>query len=337
MPWTGECSMRKNILLSLKRTGLLLGLLCTETLGAIAQEMSASEFREGYQPQQFNPFPEWTIFVDLGIVLLLMILGICFVSKSKKAKPVRILTWISLIYLGLIRGGCICPVGAITNVTVGMLNPAFTGLATVILFLLPIVMALVAGRIFCSAGCPLGAVQQLFYKRKKHYRLPEKVNTLLKIVPVLMLAATIFAALNYTFFLVCKLEPYKALFFTGGSWFRQLYGFIAGHSVEFKILWGCGIFAWIYLIAVLVLGYWVPRPFCRLLCPYGVILGAVSLVSFRKREIRKENCVYCGACQKACPVQAIRIDRSKQIASVSSYSCIQCNECSGTCKKDAIK
>lgn len=316
--------------------GILIS-FCASVLSLAAQEGgSISEYRNNYVPKEYFPESELMVFVDLGIVLFLMILGGCFVVKSKRAKGMKVLSIITLCYLGLIRGGCICPVGVITNVTMGVMDPQLVGLATLILFLMPLVIALVMGRIFCTAGCPLGAVQHLFYKKKGHYQLPHTVNTIIKIIPVILLAATIYMAVSYTYFLVCKLEPYKLFFFLGGAWTNQLVSFITGQSVEMKILWAGGLFAWIYLLVALVIGYWIPRPFCRLLCPYGVLLGVISLFSFRKRRINKDNCIYCGACKKACPVQAITLDKKNGIASVSSYSCVQCNVCSNACKKDAI-
>lgn len=303
----------------------------------LAQDGGISEYRNNYVPQVFTPLPEFMVFVDLGIFILLMILGACFVVKSKSARPVKIVSGVALVYLGLLRGGCICPVGVITNVTLGLSNPQLVGLATLILFLVPMIMALIMGRIFCTSACPLGAVQHLFYKRKKHIQLPDKVNAILKIIPVILLLATIYMALSYSYFLVCKLEPYKVLFFVGGSWTRQLISLISGQSVEMQILWAGGFLAWIYVLAALVIGYWIPRPFCRLLCPYGVLLGVVSIFSFKKRGINKEKCVYCGACKKACPVQAIQLDKANGIAKVSGYSCVQCNVCTQACKKGAIQ
>ncbi len=294
------------------------------------------QFRESYVPKQYHPTPEYMVFVDMGILILIMLAGLLFVIKRKPSRYITILAIITLAYLGLIRGGCICPVGVITNVTIGMITPKLVGLVTLIVFISPLVIALVAGRVFCSSGCPLGAVQHLFYKKRKHIQLPLIVNKIVRVIPILILVATLYFAIKSTYFLACRLEPYKALFFTGKIWFEQAAGLIFGNPMEPKFLSAFGIFSWSYLAIVLIVGYWIPRPFCRLLCPYGVLVGVVSIFSLNPRRIDKEKCTLCTACQKICPTQSIVIDRKNTITKLSNYNCVQCNLCSDTCKTNAI-
>lgn len=318
-------------------TVMLFGLPYVASGSQVAQEKSSiGEFRENYVPKQYSPTPEYMVFADMGVLLLIMAAGLFFVFKRSAPWKLSLLAIISLVYLGLIRGGCICPVGVITNVTIGLLNPKLTGLVTLVVFISPLIVALIAGRVFCTAGCPLGAIQHLFYKKKKHYKLPAKINTAIKFVPVVLLIATIYFAIKSTYFLACELEPYKAVFFTGKTWFEQLMSFFNGQPMEAKFLWAFGTFAWIYLITILSVGFWIPRPFCRLLCPYGVLVGLVSIFSFKPRRIDKEKCIHCGMCQKVCPTQSIVIDRKNKISKLSNYSCVQCNLCNQSCKTDAI-
>ena len=63
---------------------------------------------------------------------------------------------------GLLAGGCICPIGAIQNVTLALFDPTYALPWTVaVIFVLPILFTLFFGRTFCAAVCPLGAVQEL--------------------------------------------------------------------------------------------------------------------------------------------------------------------------------
>ncbi len=307
---------------------------------SINQEQGGSsvwEYRENYVPKKFNPTPEYMVYVDMGILILIVFAGLFFVLKREGSWKLRLLTIAALVYLGLIRGGCICPVGVITNVTMGIAHPEMVGLVTLVIFLVPLLAALIAGRVFCTSGCPLGAVQHLFYKKKKHYKLPAKLNTALKIAPIALLVATIYFALKSSCFLACEIEPYKALFFTGKTWFEQVLAIFQGHSMEAKFLWTFGFFTWSYLIVILIIGFWIPRPFCRFMCPYGVLLGIFSIFSIKPRHIDKQSCIHCGQCQKVCPTQAIVIDRKEKVSSLSNYSCVQCNRCSDVCKAKAIK
>ncbi len=294
------------------------------------------QFRENYVPKKYFPTPEYMVFVDMGILILIMLAGLFFVIKRKPSRYIKFLAIFTLVYLGLIRGGCICPVGVITNVTIGMITPKLVGMVTLIVFIAPLIIALFAGRVFCSSGCPLGAVQHIFYKKKKHIQLPPLVNNIVRVVPVLILVATIYFAIKSTYFLACQLEPYKALFFTGKVWFEQIVGFISGNTMEPKFLSAFGIFSWSYLAVILVIGYWIPRPFCRLLCPYGVLVGFVSIFSLKPRRIDSEKCTLCTACEKICPTQSIVIDRKNKVTKLSNYNCVQCNLCSDTCKFKAV-
>ena len=284
------------------------------------------EFKDAYTPKEYHPMPEYMVFVDLGILALLILLGLFFVVKRKSGKPMHILMVITFVYLAFIRGGCVCPVGAITNTVFGIISPAMVGLATVVVFLLPVTIALISGRVFCSAGCPLGSVQHLAKRKnnRKYFKIPKKINTVLKLAPIIILGLTVYYSVNGSMcFFACELDPYKAIFFTGQSWFEQGLAFVKGQPMESKVLIACGIGTWTYLAVILAVGYWVPRPFCRFVCPYGVVLGAVSIFAIKRREINTNNCVQCGLCQKVCPTQAITIDRKLEISKISNYDCIQ--------------
>lgn len=293
-------------------------------------------FRDQWVPREYLPLPEWLVYIDLSVLLILMMAGYWFVAKRKPALRLTWLAIVTLAYLGILRGGCICPMGLTTNLVMGIILPYSISLVGLVLFVAPLVIALLRGRVFCTAGCPLGAIQHLVYKKKNSVKLPYQVNRFVKWIPVLVLIATIYFGITGTLYLGCELDPYKPLFFTGKAWFEQGIAAVAGIPMEPKLLLGFGLFGWIYLLVTLVLGYWIERPFCRLLCPYSVLLGLFSLLSWKPRTIDIAKCTSCSLCVKACPTQAIRIDKKENIQAVSNYDCIQCNRCSDRCKQGAI-
>jgi ferredoxin len=56
---------------------------------------------------------------------------------------------------------------------------------------------------------------------------------------------------------------------------------------------------------LLLLGMFFGRPYCRFLCPYGVLLGWLSRLNWKHVKITPTNCITCGLCADACPYDAI--------------------------------
>lgn len=294
-----------------------------------------ASFRENYIPREYFPLPESLVFADLSVYIAILITGLIFIIRKKPAKWLTWLAIITFVYIGFIRGGCICPMGLTTNVVMSIIDPYQVSIIGLILFITPLIIALIAGRVFCTAGCPLGAIQHLVYKRKKDYKIPAKFNRYIRLVPVVVLFATVYFALKGTY-LGCVLDPYKPVFFTGKVWTEQGIAFMKGTPMEPKLLLSFGVLAWLCFIAVLVAGYWIQRPFCRFLCPYSALLGLTSLISFRQRKIDGDKCSHCSVCARKCPTQAININNITNTHTVSVYDCIQCNRCSDSCKLKAI-
>ncbi|MBS3778468.1 MAG: 4Fe-4S binding protein, partial [Candidatus Thermoplasmatota archaeon] len=65
-------------------------------------------------------------------------------------------------------------------------------------------------------------------------------------------------------------------------------------------------------------------------CPAAV---CTNLIKF---EINKENCVKCGMCYKACPVDAITF-KKKEYPKIDKDKCIKCKSCINACKFMAIE
>jgi polyferredoxin len=89
------------------------------------------------------------------------------------------------------------------------------------------------------------------------------------------------------------------------------------------------------LVLLLVSSVLVYRPFCRTMCPVGVILGWISLLPGARRMSVKKECVNCGLCNKECAMHAI--SRTSEKTVLDSENCITCGECLTTCRKGGIK
>jgi len=89
-----------------------------------------------------------------------------------------------------------------------------------------------------------------------------------------------------------------------------------------------GVILGLMLLSVFIKNFW-----CRYLCPYGALLGAVSLLSPLKITRNAERCVDCELCTKVCP-SSIRVHR---VSRVRSDECTACLECVAACPvKDTL-
>lgn len=304
-----------------------------------AEELGASEqiiqYREQFKPTLYQP--EWSgwPWLDLGMLAALLLLGAVMVWRHVHCRWFWIPAALTLGYFGFVRGGCICPVGSVANLSLGLAHPERVGVATALMFLLPLVVALVMGRVFCVAGCPLGAIQHLLGGRRT-IRLPRPLERMLRWFPWVALLATVWLAVQGACMLVCLLDPYKTAFFFGYGWLHRAINWMQAGMAEPGWFWVGSLTAWLILAAAVLAGFWVYRPFCRFVCPYGVLLGGLATVAFKRRRIEQSLCVQCGVCERKCPVNAITRDAASGELEVSSFHCLQCNRCSSHCRKQGI-
>ena len=307
-----------------------------------AEDISSNEgiatWREQYSPRQYLPEADAWRWADIGMLAAIMLAGGVMVWRHVHFSRLWILGGLALLYFGMVRGGCICPVGSVANMAIGLQHPEMIGVSTGVMFLLPLGVAFLMGRVFCVAGCPLGALQDLLGGKRTRpiAALPQRWLRVLPVLPVLVLIATAWLALRGACFLVCLLDPYKTVFFFGCGWIQRAAHWMLGGLVEPGVLWVGDLTAWAIFAGAVLLGLRLYRPFCRLVCPYGVLLGGFALVAMKRRRIEQSQCVQCGVCEKQCPVQAIVRDPQSREFRISVYHCIQCNRCSSVCRKSGI-
>jgi polyferredoxin len=218
---------------------------------------------------------------DIAVLMLCLSLAAFLVLKRRKRREIFLLTLFSLIYFGFWRNGCICAVGSIQNVATGLFDSSFgVPLTVLIFFAAPLVSALFFGRVFCAAVCPLGAIQEAV--AVKPVKVPLAVEKVLSIIPFIYLGLAMLSVATGSGFLICRYDPFVG-FFRMGAGFHAL---IAGGLM-------------------LLIGIFVARPYCRFLCPYGVLLNWCSKLSRRHATITPTDCIQCGLCSDVCPYNAI--------------------------------
>ena len=236
------------------------------------------------RPEHTSPMPRGGAWPLIDAIVLIAALGVSpwFVLKKRSRKAVFGLMVFSIAYFGFYRKGCICPIGATQDMSLFLFNGDYTiPLLTIFFFIAPLIFTLLFGRSFCAGVCPLGAVQDITLI--KPVKVPVWLEHTLRYLAYVYLALAVWLAAVGSTFVICKYDPFVAIFRRNGN---------------LNILIMGGI--------LLVIGFFVGRPYCRFLCPYGVILRQLSRLSKWRVKITPTDCNQCRLCEDACPYGAIQ-------------------------------
>ena len=185
------------------------------------------------------------------------------------------------------------------------------------LFILVAIIAVswVFGKAFCSWICPVGFISEMLgdLTKKvfgKNLTVPRWLDYPLRSLKYLLLGFfvwAIFFAMSTAALKAFLDSPYNLVSDV------KMYYFFADIS-QFALI---TILALVGL-SLVVRGFW-----CRYLCPYGALLGVVSLLSFQKIKRNAESCIDCGKCAKVCPA-SIKVDQVRTVVSDECTSCLAC-------------
>jgi polyferredoxin len=298
-------------------TTLLLTFVASQT--ALAQieyerpvEVAPTEedIGEGYvtPPVQWHPpRATWLNITDAG--LLLAGLGIsAWLGLARRSRTgIVVLAIACAVYFGFYRKGCVCPIGAIQNVAVALTDPNYAVSYVVVLFFFaPLVLALLFGRIFCGGVCPFGAIQELVVLRP--LQVPRRLDKVLGLLKYVYLGLAIWFAVQPAVerdFIICRFDPFVGFFRRTGPAYMLIIGG-----------------------ALLVLGMFIGRPYCRYLCPYGGLLAQLARFSWKGVTITPDKELDCGLCAESCPYGAIENMRAVRT------SCLSCARCYSACPRE---
>lgn len=206
-------------------------------------------------------------------------------------------------------------------------------------------LTLVFGRVYCSALCPLGVVQDIIGARAGKYRFRySSPRTLLRLLILGIFAFSLLAGVSLVFSL---LEPYSAfgrmaadllapLWATGSNalaWASERAG---NYDVAPTLVWQKGLAALVAAAATLavvgILAWRNGRLWCNAVCPVGTVLGFLSRFSLFQPRINESACKKCGLCEKACKASCIDADAGN----VDASRCVACFNCVEACRHGAV-
>jgi NosR/NirI family transcriptional regulator, nitrous oxide reductase regulator len=263
---------------------IFLLLLCWHAVLFAQDRFPRPEFETGYgYPTNQLPTPRapgWEYF-DVAVLIGALIVSTWLALKKRSRQGLIWLSVFSLAYFGFYRQGCICAVGSVQNVSLALFNQGYTiPLTALLFFIIPLLFALAFGRVFCAGVCPLGAIQEL--TGINPVKLPKSAEIILASVPFVYLALAVLFASTNSQFLICRYDPFVGIFRLDAPYTMIIFGSL-----------------------LLLAGIFVNRPYCRFLCPYGVLLNVFSRFAGKHVTITPAECINCRLCEEACPYDAI--------------------------------
>ena len=200
--------------------------------------------------------------------------------------------------------------------------PALLALNFVIIAIL-VVVTLLFGRIYCSVLCPLGTLQDIFWKlgtigkKNKLKQTPSKEKKIRYIVWVVFVA-TLIAGLSY---LTVLLDPFGL--------FGKIVSTAGGEAVGTVV----PIVSAVAFVVIAVLSWKYGRTWCNTICPVGTTLGFFSRFALFRPGLDADACKNCHACEKKCKAACIDIKEHK----IDYSRCVDCFNCIEDCKFGAIR
>ncbi len=194
--------------------------------------------------------------------------------------------------------------------------------SNIVLALGLLVGTVLVGGAFCGWVCPFGGLQDLLTWVRQRLHLPElkvpaRVDRVLGFGRYVVLGGILYATVQTGKMWFADYDPYRTIFSLG--WL-------------FEFNWAEAWPAYVVSLAVIVGAFFVPRLWCRYLCPLGGVISLVQRVSLFRIRRTPATCIHCKKCDKVCPV-GIQVSQKKSVTA----GCISCLKCVETCPvKDTL-
>jgi polyferredoxin len=190
--------------------------------------------------------------------------------------------------------------------------------AGMLLLIAFLAMSWIFRKSFCGWLCPVGTISEYLWRLGRqtfgrNFRLPRWLDIGLRSLKYILLALFVYA--------VASMSVAGIRAFLQGP-----YGVVADVKMLnfFRYL---GLTGGIVIAVIVVASVFVQNFWCRFLCPYGALMGLVSLASPLRIRREASLCIDCGKCAKACP-SALPVDR---LVTIKSAECIGCMQCVADC------
>lgn len=255
------------------------------------------------QHEGFN----WTIYILFFTVMA----GI--LVRFKQTRQFRSLFLVlSLVVAGFFLGACPCVIQSLQN-NILVLTGQTANWHSLIFFAALLPITYLFGRVFCGWICHLGALQEFIFRTSGYKVLQgERAQHYMRIIRIILLIVLVAQLLITNTILYKKIDP-----------FAIIYNFYSAYAIGW---WLAGL--------LVISSFLIYRPFCKAVCPVGLLLGWVSKIPGASVLGVSKSCISCKRCNNQCRIRAIT--RDKKVSVLDNEECIRCGECLEGCVKDAV-
>jgi polyferredoxin len=254
---------------------------------------------------------EDNLIIVLSVLLLTLLTGL--LVKWQVTRNLRGLFLIaSIAFLGFWKGACPCPISSFQNVILAGMGENVHW-QSLVWFLGLIPVTYLAGRVYCGWICHLGALQEIMYFPGKIRILQgEKAQKIMRWIRI-----------GFLVILVVQLSITKTNLFKHYDPFKAAFNLMASNTLT-----------WILLGLLLVSSLFIFRPFCKTVCPVGLILGWINKIPGARVVGNNGACTGCKTCDNTCQIRAIT--RETKFSRIDNQECIACGNCIGNCRKNSL-
>lgn len=208
------------------------------------------------------------------------------------------------------------PIASLMNTKVLLLTGELPPIHAAGMFMLIsfVTISLVLRKAFCSWVCPIGTLSEGLWQLGhsifgRTFLLPRWLDIPLRGIKYILLALFLYVVVTM---------PVPAI----REFLSSPYGLIADvKMLDFFRLMGRATA--ITLVVLLIGSVFIRNFWCRLMCPYGALMGLVALVSPTRIRRNPGACIDCAKCAVACPA-GLPVDTARSIRSAECTSCMTC-------------